>query len=116
MIVRILTVFMWVFVGVFFGILNFQYTPTLTFCGYFLGTIGIFLNILVVCANGGRMPVDDKYLDSEDHQSMNSTTKLRWLGDWINFGLYFHSPGDIFLYLSMVFCWVGMLVLIGEKL
>ena len=66
--------------------------------------IGVALNVVAMIANRGKMPVntDGSQLDKPDHDAMNSQTRLRKLGDWILFGPWMISPGDILLCIGLV--------------
>jgi hypothetical protein len=75
--------------------------------GVWVVAAGAALNLLVVVANGGRMPVAPAFagvLVQRNHLGqyvlMGSNTNLNWLGDWITVswpvgipGVY--SPGDL---------------------
>lgn len=73
--------------------------------GLALVSAGAALNLLVICANGGRMPADtrgrpryDGYIPGPDYRGyvpMNRRTALRYLGDWIAVGRWIVSPGDV---------------------
>jgi hypothetical protein len=79
--------------------------------GVWLVTIGVTLNLIVVLANGGHMPVAPSLAGSlvqrgtiGQYTLMGPGTNLNWLGDWISWpgpmGAVFgeaYSPGDLFV-------------------
>jgi hypothetical protein len=81
---------------------NFYRVP-----GLWLGAIGTTLNLAVIAANGGRMPVAPEFAgpflvqrgNLGQYTLMGLDTHLNWLADWIVFpgqvrlGVY--SPGDL---------------------
>lgn len=79
--------------------------------GVWVVTTGAAMNLIVVLANGGRMPVAQSMagaLAQRGHLAqyvlMGPGTNLNWLGDWILFpwpvpGAY--SPGDLILALGI---------------
>ena len=85
--------------------------------GLLLVAFGAALNLLVIGANGGRMPADtrgrpryDGYIPSPDHRGyvpMSSRTRLRYLGDWIGVGRSLLSPGDLCIFAGAVTAAVG---------
>lgn len=71
---------------------------------------GGFLNLLVIAANGGYMPVAGwEGFVTGGGSSPNHTTmigaQLPWLGDWIQVGAGWMSPGD-----ALVFSGIGTVV------
>lgn len=68
--------------------------------GLLILTVGAALNLIVVAANGGRMPVASGIASIHgnvgQYTVMTDGTHLNWLGDWIglpaHLGVY--SPGD----------------------
>ena len=86
--------------------------------GVWLVTAGAASNVLVILANGGRMPVAPALagvLVQRDHIGqyvlMGPGTNLNWLADWIAFpwpvrGAY--SPGDLLIALG-----IGIVVLLA---
>ena len=89
--------------------------------GTMLVAAGGALNFIVICANGGRMPIDsrgrpgyDGYLPApgyEGYAVMNRRTRLRYLGDWINVGRGLVSPGDVCIVAGVVIVAVSKLLL-----
>ena len=79
--------------------------------GVWVVTAGAALNLVVILANGARMPVAPAFagvLLSRGHLGqyvlMGSNTNLNWLADWIGFpwpvrGAY--SPGDLLIALGI---------------
>lgn len=70
-----------------------------------LVAMGVGLNLVAIGANGGRMPAHTDEIPSEhqgDYQTMNETTRLWYLGDWIGVGAWLISPGDICLYAGLI--------------
>ncbi len=71
--------------------------------GLLVLTIGAALNLIVVVANGGRMPVAPAVASIHgnvgQYTPMTDSTHLSWLGDWIglpaHLGVY--SPGDVII-------------------
>lgn len=69
--------------------------------GLLILTVGAALNLTVVVANGGRMPVAARAASIHgnvgQYTVMTGSTHLNWLGDWIglpaHLGVY--SPGDV---------------------
>ena len=95
--------------------------------GMWLVGVGVFLNLLVIAANGGSMPVDRdlavragstamvELLDSTEytnHVAAGDRTRLRWLGDVLPLPLIVPRPrffcpgsvGDILVTLGA--CWL----------
>lgn len=75
--------------------------------GLLISTVGMLLNKLVICTNGGRMPVTIRnYADAlmmpedEDYCHAGPQTKFFFLCDkfWWRDG--YHSLGDVLLYLG----------------
>ena len=70
---------------------------------------GVSANIVVIAANGGRMPVslDSSYsipAESEGtHRIADAKTRLAFLGDWIDVRGWLLSPGDVCLYAAIAF-------------
>jgi hypothetical protein len=78
--------------------------------GIWLVTIGGGLNLVVILANGGRMPVAAGLAGrlaqlghSGQYTLMGSSTQLNTLGDWISFGPIpeVYSPGDVVIALGL---------------
>jgi Family of unknown function (DUF5317) len=82
---------------------------------YVLLGLGVFLNVLVITANQGYMPVaPSSIIDGmaigpthpglvldEIHRVMQSSDHLKFLADWIQIPrMSVASPGDLFLWLS----------------
>jgi nitric oxide reductase large subunit len=67
--------------------------------------IGTAMNVLVMLANQGKMPVftDDELLDQPDHHRWTAKTRLSWLSDWIQCGEWLLSPGDVVCYAGFFF-------------
>ncbi|HEX6984144.1 MAG TPA: DUF5317 family protein, partial [Planctomycetaceae bacterium] len=70
-------------------------------------TTGFLLNLLVIAANGGRMPAavspDEMSPDLKDlYKPIDRATRLRFLADWIDLGRWVISPGDVLLIASVV--------------
>lgn len=77
--------------------------------GLWIIAVGAALNLVVILANGGRMPVASSVAPVRPgiavYTAMSSSTNLNWLGDWIGlpvispssplWGAY--SPGDLVL-------------------
>jgi hypothetical protein len=86
--------------------------------GVWLVTAGAALNLVVILANGARMPVAPELagvLVQRGHVGqyvlMGPTTNLNWLADWIGFpwpvkGAY--SPGDLLIALG-----IGVVVILA---
>jgi hypothetical protein len=78
--------------------------------------IGVSANILVMAANGGRMPValqleDEVPPDREStYRIMDKNTRLAFLGDWIDVRDWLISPGDVCLYAGIAVAIAGRLV------
>lgn len=86
--------------------------------GMALITAGLLMNLVVIAANDGRMPVDHQAVvragvvapagELAKHQPMTAQTRLAILGDWIPLRFPFRrvlSVGDLFLF-SGVFLFV----------
>ena len=78
--------------------------------GIWLVTIGAALNVLVIAANGGRMPVAHEFARSlvrsgtlGQYTLMGSGTNLNFLGDWISLHPLstVYSPGDVLIALGL---------------
>jgi Family of unknown function (DUF5317) len=79
--------------------------------GVWLVTLGGSLNLIVVLANNGRMPVDTTLAAQQlggilvqrghigQYTLMGPGTNLSWLGDWLSLGPLpeAYSPGDILI-------------------
>lgn len=79
--------------------------------GVWLVTLGAALNLLVVLANGGRMPVDATLAAQQlggilaehghigQYTVMGADTQLGFLGDWMSLGPLpeAYSPGDVLI-------------------
>jgi Family of unknown function (DUF5317) len=79
--------------------------------GVWLVTLGGTLNLIVVLANGGRMPVDATFAASQlggillqrghigQYAVMGPDTHLGFLGDWLSLGPLpeAYSPGDVLI-------------------
>ena len=68
-------------------------------------SIGILLNSLVMAVNNGQMPAlwpggCESFPKDHFHTCMNPATHLKFLADWIQYGIYIASPGDVFLILG----------------
>ena len=86
--------------------------------GVWLVTLGAAMNLIVIVANGGRMPVAPALATTlirsghlGQYMLMSSATNLNWLADWIGFpwpvrGAY--SPGDLVIALG-----IGIVVLLA---
>lgn len=86
--------------------------------GVWVVTVGAALNLIVVLANGARMPVAPALggaLAQRGHIAqyvlMSANTNLNWLGDWIGFpwpvrGAY--SPGDLLIAIG-----IGIVILLA---
>lgn len=86
--------------------------------GVWIVTVGAALNVIVILANGARMPVAPSLagvLVQQGHlgqyELMSSNTNLNWLADWIGFpwpvrGAY--SPGDLIIAVG-----IGIVVLLA---
>ena len=69
--------------------------------GFNLFILGLFLQYFVQIKNNEKMPInipEDAIIDTQSYISMNDDTRLNFLGDWITFGKYILSPGDILIY------------------
>lgn len=69
-----------------------------------LVAIGVVLNLIAICANGGRMPARTDDIPSAheaEYQIMDSNTRLWLLGDWISVRDWLVSPGDVCLYAGL---------------
>jgi hypothetical protein len=78
-----------------------------------LVAVGVVLNLIAMCANGGRMPVQTDEIPSptdSEHQIMGSNTRLWFLGDWIRVRDWLISPGDVCLYAGLAIALVARLV------
>ncbi len=86
--------------------------------GIWLVSAGATLNLVVILANGSRMPVAAALAPSlvrhghlGQYTVMGPGTNLAWLGDWISFGSLpgVYSPGDLISLVGIaVICFVGM--------
>ncbi|TMD90573.1 MAG: hypothetical protein E6I73_07315 [Chloroflexi bacterium] len=86
--------------------------------GVWIVTLGAAMNLIVIIANGARMPVAPALATTLLHRGhlgqymlMGSGTNLNWLADWIGFpwpvrGAY--SPGDLVIALG-----IGIVVLLA---
>jgi len=86
--------------------------------GVWVVTVGAASNLIVVLANGARMPVTPSLAGSlvnrgpvAQYTLMGPDTRLDWLGDWIGFpwpvpGAY--SPGDLLIALG-----IGIVVILA---
>lgn len=115
----------------------------LLFCGLFMNldkysfwiiTVGVLLNFIVIMANGGKMPVSADalkfaglYKNLSDialgrlvtHTLMNTSTKLRFLGDVLPLPKYYPRPkvysiGDIFMAIG-IFIYIQKLMIGKSK-
>jgi hypothetical protein len=89
------------------GALRFLYVP--------LVGVGFLLNVLVIAANDGLMPVaaqwDEIPESSRDRcKPIDQGTRLRLLADWIPLGSLLISPGDVLVVVAGVAYVVGMSV------
>jgi hypothetical protein len=69
-----------------------------------LVAMGVCSNLLVICANKGRMPAQTETIPPEyedGYQIMDAQTRLSFLGDWIQIRGWLISPGDVCLYLGL---------------
>lgn len=69
-------------------------------CIIIAGT-GVLMNLLVVILNGA-MPVSESVApgtieNGARYVTMNEKTRLAWLGDWIDVGWAWFSPGDFLI-------------------
>lgn len=78
--------------------------------GVWLVSIGASLNLLVIAANGARMPVASQYAGSllqrghiGQYTLMTPATQLNALGDWISLSPFrgVYSPGDLLVALGL---------------
>jgi Family of unknown function (DUF5317) len=90
--------------------------------GIWLVTVGGALNLLVVLANNGRMPVDPTLASQQlggilierghmgQYTVLGPESHLGFLGDWLSFGLVpeAYSPGDVLIAMG-----IALVVLIG---
>jgi Family of unknown function (DUF5317) len=97
----------YLYVAALAGLVGWTFLHVRTLNGVWLVAAGAALNLLVVVANGGRMPVAPALagvLVQRNHLGqyvlMGSNTNLNWLADWITVsgpvgirGAY--SPGDL---------------------
>lgn len=70
-----------------------------------LSALGIALNLIVIYSNGG-MPaaVSPEDIDEEDrpyYHPIHESTRLRLLSDWIPWGDWMISPGDVLLWTAL---------------
>lgn len=79
--------------------------------GIALAAFGGTLNLVVICANGGRMPIrtGGRRPASAGYVAMTRRTRLPWLGDWMDIGRWLISPGDVCLF-------AGMAIALGARL
>ena len=92
-----------------FGFLVWALVQLKALPGIWIGVIGAALNLVVMLANGGHMPVSavSGFVPREPgglYIVAASTTQLNWLGDWIGVpGLLggAASPGDFLLALGI---------------
>jgi len=84
--------------------MKFGLVSRLTGVGVGLVGLGGFLNVLVEIKNAGRMPVFSQYCAGWDgaildahHTCASGTTRLAGLADWILWGRWIKSPGDILI-------------------
>ncbi len=82
----------------------------------FLMLLGASLNLIVVLANGGKMPVSTtELLNSNRHTNLNEHSRLPMLADIFRldvpiFGDGIHSIGDLFIYASL---YLAIILLLG---
>ena len=72
----------------------------LVWTGVAISAAGFLMNLLVIAANGGRMPaaVDPDDVAGDDlYTPIDASTRLRCLSDWIDVGRWLVSPGDVLL-------------------
>lgn len=72
---------------------------------------GGMMNKLVMSVNQGKMPVLELdcpagFILNSTHVCMSASTHLKILADWIYFGAYIYSPGDVVLFIGF-----GLMVL-----
>ena len=85
--------------------------------GIWLVSAGAALNLIVILANGSRMPVAPALAPAlarhghiGQYTLMGPQTNLAWLGDWISFGRLpgVYSPGDLISLVGIaVICFVA---------
>ena len=86
--------------------------------GVWVVTTGAAMNLIVILANGARMPVSSalagglvQQVHSGQYVVMGPDTNLSWLGDWIGFPWPFggaYSPGDLVIAVG-----IGLVVLLA---
>ena len=83
--------------------------------GVWLVTIGAVLNLVVVAANGGHMPVSVELARNQlggiliqrgtigQYTLTGPDTRLGWLGDWLSLGInsQAYSPGDLLIAMGL---------------
>lgn len=76
-----------------------------------LATLGMTMNLTVILVNGGmpaRVTADDISPEEKPHyHPLAPSTRLAFLADWIPFGNYLISPGDILIVIAVLslFAW-----------
>ena len=73
-----------------------------------LAMIGLGLNVLVLSANGWRMPVRNRDMDTERHMTLRPSHRFPHLADILPVGVALISPGDAFIAASWLCFVVGV--------
>lgn len=93
---------------------------------YLLYYLGVGMNVAVICANRGTMPVAASPWNGVDnpdgqdtiHVKMTTESRLKVLADWVQLPAYqaTASPGDLFIWLGVwltvpsLFFWLGLIL------
>jgi hypothetical protein len=85
---------------------------------YASAQVGSALNQIVVMVNGGRMPVyygflaNHPFIIDARHEAMTAASKLKFLCDYIQYGGYINSPGDMMIDMGEISLAVFIITLI----
>ena len=91
-------------------------TQDYTIAGILMVTIiGMGLNVLVLSANGWRMPVRNRDIDTPRHITLGPEHRYPWLADRLPLAGLRASMGDVLIVLGIAASWVYLLlqVLLG---
>ena len=77
--------------------------------------------MIVVMANGGRMPVRiidefiyERIIQSEEHCPMTEKTRLPWLADIFDLIFWIVSIGDIIITVGQMICFIAWIILVSK--
>jgi hypothetical protein len=73
-----------------------------------LAITGMNLNVLVCSANGWRMPVRNRVVDTERHMTLRPEHRFPYLADILPVGVVVLSLGDALVAVAWVFFVVGV--------